>query len=85
MNAQVPLHHFLEFAETMALDAKTRKESAGGHFREEYQTDEGEAQRNDEEFSHVSAWEFQGVGNEPTLHKEQLSFEFVTPSQRSYK
>ena len=76
---------FFEFAELMCRDALHREESCGGHFREEYQTAEGEAQRNDEEFTHVSAWEFMGVGAEPALHKEQLDFEYVPLSQRSYK
>ncbi len=76
---------YLEFAELLALDALTRTESCGGHFREESQTPEGEAQRDDAHFSHVSAWEFQGVGKTPTLHKEPLVFEEVHPSQRSYK
>lgn len=76
---------FLEFAELMALDALERKESCGGHFREEYQTPEGEAMRDDENFSYVAAWEFTGVGKPPILHKEPLEFEEVHPSQRSYK
>ena len=76
---------YLEFAELLALDALTRTESCGGHFREESQTPEGEAQRDDANFTHVSAWEFQGVGKTPTLHKEPLVFEEVHPSQRSYK
>ena len=76
---------FMEFGELMAHDALERAESCGGHFREEYQTPEGEALRNDEDFAHVAAWEFQGVGAEPTLHREALTFEFVTPSTRSYK
>jgi succinate dehydrogenase / fumarate reductase flavoprotein subunit len=76
---------FLEFAETMVLDALERRESCGGHFREESQTDEGEAQRDDEHFTHVSAWEFRGVGTPPVMHKESLEFEYVHPSQRSYK
>lgn len=76
---------FLEFGETMCLDALTRSESCGGHFREESQTDEGEAKRDDENFSHVAAWEFNGVDNKPTLHKEKLTFEECLPSQRSYK
>jgi succinate dehydrogenase / fumarate reductase, flavoprotein subunit len=76
---------FLEFAEVMALDAQTREESCGGHFREEYQTPEGEALRDDENFAHVSAWEYTGVGTQPNLHKEPLDFEYVKPSQRSYK
>ena len=76
---------YLEFAELLALDARERTESCGGHFRDESQTADGEAQRNDAAFSHVSAWEFTGVGRKPTLHKEPLVFEFVKPSQRSYK
>lgn len=76
---------FLEFAELLALDALHRSESCGGHFREESQTDEGEAKRDDEKFSHVSAWEFTGRNSKPNLHKEPLTFEYVKPSQRSYK
>ena len=76
---------FLEFAEVMALDALDRKESCGCHFREEFQTPDGEARRNDDDYTYVAAWEFNGVGNKPTLHKEPLSFEYVKPSQRSYK
>ena len=76
---------FLEFGELMVLDALHRNESCGGHFREEYQTDEGEALRDDEHFSYVAAWEFTGVGAEPTLHKEPLEFEYAHPSTRSYK
>ncbi|MGM0576375.1 MAG: fumarate reductase/succinate dehydrogenase flavoprotein subunit [Myxococcota bacterium] len=76
---------FLEFAELMAHDALQRNESCGGHFREEYQTEEGEALRDDENFSYAAAWEFEGVGETPTLHKEELEFEYVTPTMRSYK
>ncbi len=76
---------FLEFAEVMVIDALTRDESCGGHFREEHKTEEGEAKRDDENFSHVAAWEFTGVGNEPRLHKEKLEFRYVPPTQRSYK
>ena len=76
---------FLEFAELFTHDALERNESCGGHFREEYQTPDGEAQRDDENFSYVAAWEFTGVGSEPVLHKEELAFEYVKPSQRSYK
>jgi succinate dehydrogenase / fumarate reductase flavoprotein subunit len=67
------------------LDALRRNESCGGHFREEYQTEDGEALRDDEHFAYVAAWEFKGVDNEPVLHKEPLDFEFVHPSTRSYK
>jgi succinate dehydrogenase / fumarate reductase flavoprotein subunit len=76
---------FLEFGELMVFDALHRKESCGGHFREEYQTDDGEALRDDEHFAYVAAWEFVGAGKEPVLHKEPLDFEFVHPSTRSYK
>ena len=76
---------FLEFSELMCHDALTRNESCGGHFREEYATPDGEALRDDENFAHVSAWEHQGVGAQPTLHKEPLTFEFVKLAQRSYK
>ncbi len=76
---------YMEFAEVMALDALERRESCGGHFREEFQTPDGEALRRDEEFSYVAAWEFQGVGHRPALHQEPLVFEEVHPSQRSYK
>lgn len=76
---------FMEFAEEFAIDALHREESCGGHFRTEHQTEEGEAKRDDDNFSYVAAWEFKGVGNAPELHKEELVFEEVQPSQRSYK
>jgi succinate dehydrogenase / fumarate reductase flavoprotein subunit len=76
---------YLEFAEVLALDALHRRESCGGHFREESQTPDGEALRDDENFSYVAAWEFQGAGSPPALHKEPLAFDYVKPSQRSYK
>jgi succinate dehydrogenase / fumarate reductase flavoprotein subunit len=76
---------YLEFAELLALDALQRKESCGGHFREESQTPDGEALRDDANFSYVAAWEFTGMGSEPVLHKESLKFEEVHPTQRSYK
>ena len=76
---------FMEFAELMMVDALTRDESCGGHFREEHQTEEGEARRDDENFAFVSAWEFTGVGQDPILHKEDLIFENVHLTQRSYK
>ncbi len=75
----------LEFAELMILDALERTESCGGHFREESQTEEGEAKRDDENFSHVSVWEYEGYGKQPKFHKEPLVFENVALSQRSYK
>jgi succinate dehydrogenase / fumarate reductase flavoprotein subunit len=76
---------FLELGELMCLDALHRTESCGGHFRAESQTDEGEALRDDENFAYVAAWEYTGEGQAPVLRKEDLTFEYVTPSQRSYK
>jgi succinate dehydrogenase / fumarate reductase, flavoprotein subunit len=76
---------FFELAELMCRDALHRDESCGGHFREEYQTEDGEALRDDEHFSHVAAWEFNGAGQEPNLHTEPLEFEHVQLTQRSYK
>jgi succinate dehydrogenase / fumarate reductase, flavoprotein subunit len=76
---------FLEFAELMCHDALQRNESCGGHFREEYQHEDGEAKRNDDEYAYVAAWEFTGVGNAPILHKEPLEFENVKLQTRSYK
>ncbi|MFD8963539.1 fumarate reductase/succinate dehydrogenase flavoprotein subunit [Streptomyces sp. NPDC059568] len=74
----------LELAELMCLDALHRAESCGGHFREESQTEGGEAARRDEEFAYAAAWEFTGTGTAPVLHKEDLVFEYVHPTQRSY-
>lgn len=78
---------FMELAELQAKDALDRAESCGGHFREESQTPEGEALRDDENFQYVSAWEYGGpnIAQDAVLHKEELIFEDVTPSQRSYK
>jgi succinate dehydrogenase / fumarate reductase flavoprotein subunit len=76
---------FMEFGELMCLDALHRKESCGGHFREEYQTPDGEAQRDDENFAYAGAWEYQGQGKAPVLHKEPLVYEEVHMSTRSYK
>jgi succinate dehydrogenase / fumarate reductase, flavoprotein subunit len=76
---------FLEFGELLALDALNREESCGGHFREESQTEENEAKRDDANFSYAAVWEYKGPGTTPALHKEPLIFENVTPSQRSYK
>ncbi len=76
---------FLEFAELLAYDALEREESCGGHFREEYQTEDGEALRQDDKFAYVAAWEFKGVDQFPELHKEPLFYEEVHMSQRSYK
>ena len=76
---------FIELGELMIYDALDRNESCGGHFREEYQTEEGEAFRDDENYTYVSAWEFKGKDKEPKLHKEDLDYKEVTPTQRSYK
>ena len=76
---------FLEFAELLALDALERKESCGGHFRVEYQDQEGEAQRNDDEFCHAAAWEYAGPGKPPILNKEPLEFQDIHLAKRSYK
>jgi len=75
---------FIELGELMCKDALNRNESCGGHFREESQTDEGEAQRDDTKYSYVSAWEFKGE-SDWQLHKEELNFEVAKPTQRSYK
>jgi len=76
---------FLEFGELMCLDAWHRNESCGGHFREEYQTPDGEALRNDAEYCYAAAWEYSGPGKQPILHREPLTFDYVQPAQRSYK
>ncbi|MCA9395712.1 MAG: succinate dehydrogenase (quinone) flavoprotein subunit, partial [Candidatus Omnitrophica bacterium] len=76
---------FLEFGELMSRDAHHREESCGGHFRVEHQTEEGEAKRDDENFSYVGAWQYQGENTMPKLHKEELKFENVKLAQRSYK
>lgn len=79
------LQDFLELGELMARDALERNESCGGHFRTEYQTPEGEALRNDDAFMYAAAWQYTGEGQPEELVKEDLKFEFVHPSQRSYK
>jgi succinate dehydrogenase / fumarate reductase flavoprotein subunit len=79
------LADFLELGELMAIDALDRKESCGGHLREESQSEEGEAIRDDENYSHVSAWAYKGDNDAPELHKEPLAFENVELTQRSYK
>ena len=76
---------FLEMGELMARDALMRNESCGGHFREEYQTPDGEAMRNDAEYSFVAAYEYQGPDAEPVMYKEELKFENVEVKQRNYK
>ena len=76
---------FLEMGELMCIDALHRRESCGGHFRAESQTEDGEALRHDDEFLYVAAWEFTGVGQAPVLHKEPLDYEFIELKQRSYK
>lgn len=76
---------FLEFGELLVTDALSREESCGGHFREEYQTPEGEALRRDDQYAYVAAWQFNGIGQGPILHKEDLTYEEVHLAQRSYK
>ncbi|MEU1602622.1 fumarate reductase/succinate dehydrogenase flavoprotein subunit [Micromonospora matsumotoense] len=76
---------FFELAELMCVDALHREESCGGHFRAEHQTPDGEAQRDDDRFAYVAAWEYTGTGEPAVLHKEDLKFEYVHPTQRSYK
>jgi succinate dehydrogenase / fumarate reductase, flavoprotein subunit len=76
---------FLELGELMCRDALERRESCGGHFREEFKTAEGEAQRDDENFQHVAVWEYKGQDQTPARHQEPLAFEYVHPTQRSYK
>ncbi len=76
---------FLELAELMCLDALERNESCGAHFREEYQTPDGEALRDDANYAHVAVWEYQGEGRKPLRHTEPLTFEYVIPTVRSYK
>jgi succinate dehydrogenase / fumarate reductase flavoprotein subunit len=76
---------FLDFADVMCRDALTREESCGGHFREEHQTPDGEAKRNDAEYCYASVWEWKGEGAAPVLHKEPFTFESVQLATRSYK
>ncbi len=79
------LADFIELGALMARDALLREESCGGHFREEYQTGEGEALRNDKDFTYVASWEYKGEDKEPSLHKEALNFEYIEVKQRNYK
>lgn len=76
---------YLELATLLVTDALSREESCGAHFREEYQTADGEAKRNDEKFAYVAAWEYAGEGNPHILHREELKFEVVEMKERSYK
>ncbi|HKH83315.1 MAG TPA: fumarate reductase/succinate dehydrogenase flavoprotein subunit, partial [Gemmatimonadales bacterium] len=76
---------YLELGELMCIDALQREESCGGHFREEYQSEDGEALRNDELFAYAAAWEYRGPGEPERMHKEPLTFEYVPLAQRSYK
>jgi len=90
-NLNIELHKatrvadYLELGELMALDALERRESCGGHFREEFQTEDGEAKRDDENFSHAAVWEYTGQNSSPIRHKEELKFEYVQLATRSYK
>ncbi len=79
------LEDFIEIGKLMAYDALHREESCGGHFREEHQTEEGEAKRNDEQFMYVGCWEYKGEDQKPELHKEELNYEFIKVQQRNYK
>jgi len=79
------LADFLELGELMARDALNREESCGGHFRDEFQTEENEAERNDDKFTFAAAWEYKGENQTPELHKEDLNFEYVKLTTRSYK
>jgi succinate dehydrogenase / fumarate reductase flavoprotein subunit len=74
----------MEFAELLCHDALHRRESCGGHFREEFQTPDGEARRDDQNFAYVAAWEYQGLEKPPVLHKEPLQYEEISMSTRSY-
>jgi succinate dehydrogenase / fumarate reductase flavoprotein subunit len=76
---------FMEFAELLCLDALERRESCGGHFREEFQYEDGEAKRDDDNFAYVAGWEYQGAGKAPVMHKEPLKYEEIKMSKRSYK
>jgi succinate dehydrogenase / fumarate reductase flavoprotein subunit len=79
------LADFIELGELMTMDALIREESCGGHFREEYQTEEGEALRDDKDMNFVAAWEYKGEEKDPVLHKEPLNFEYIEVKQRNYK
>ncbi len=79
------LEDFIEIGKLMAVDALHREESCGGHFREEHQTEEGEARRNDQDFMYVGCWEYKGEDQKPELHKEELNYEFIKVQQRNYK
>ena len=76
---------FLDFGELLCRDALERNESCGGHFREEFQTEEGEATRDDENFAHAAVWEYKGDGSVPARHQEELKYENVKLAVRSYK
>ena len=76
---------FIEIGRLMAYDALNREESCGGHFREEHQTEEGEAKRDDENFSYVACWKYTGQGKEPELLKEDLNYQYIKVQQRNYK
>jgi succinate dehydrogenase / fumarate reductase flavoprotein subunit len=76
---------FMELGELMCIDALDRNESCGGHFREEFQTEDGEALRDDVHYQYAAAWEYTGPDSPPVLNKEPLEFEYVHPAQRSYK
>jgi succinate dehydrogenase / fumarate reductase flavoprotein subunit len=79
------VNDYMELAELMCIDALERNESCGAHFREEYQTEDGEAERNDKDYAYSAAWEWTGEPSQPVLCKEPLQFEYVQPTKRSYK
>ena len=79
------LADFIDIGDLMARDALNREESCGGHFREEYQTEEGEAMRQDDKFAYAACWEYKGEDKAPEMHKEDLTFEVVKVAQRNYK
>jgi succinate dehydrogenase / fumarate reductase flavoprotein subunit len=81
----IRLADHIELAEVMAKDALQREESCGGHYREEFVTEEGEAKRDDENFKFVGVWEYKGEGQDPIMHKEELNYEFIKVQQRNYK
>ena len=85
MEKALRLNDFITMGELIAYDALNRNESCGGHFREEYQTEAGEAKRDAENYFYVSCWEYQGEDKDPVMLKEDLNYEFVVPQTRNYK
>ena len=85
LDKAIHLRDFLLMGELVAYDALSRNESCGGHFREEYQTEEGEAKRDDEHYMYVACWEYQGENQAPTLYKEPLNYQYIKVQTRNYK